>query len=193
MILEWYVKNKNNITIENAIIEIKGDDFITIYKTESNEKGYYKFDLPAGKYPFLIAVKDYSVNYLEYWCQNIQIQQNMCLDVSFDTLEVYGLHVFSVKGSGNSLMVYFRPMSLAKYQQGEQNIAPDNIEIKVTIDGKEMSVLNVNKVKEFSEEREMTAYLVQIKTSETDKSWSKLDIQIKDKDNNYGAATIFNI
>lgn len=90
-------------------------------------------------------------------------------------------------------MVYFRPMSLAKYQQGEQNIAPDNIEIKVTIDGKEMSVLNVNKVKEFSEEREMTAYLVQIKTSETDKSWSKLDIQIKDKDNNYGAATIFNI
>ena len=111
MILEGYVSNKNNMPIAGASVEIKGDDFVTIYHTESAENGYYQFDIPSGHYPFLIAVKDYAVNYLEYWCQNIQLQQNMSLNVSFDKLEIYGLHVFTVKGGGNSIMAYFRPMS----------------------------------------------------------------------------------
>ncbi len=65
----------------------------------------------------LTAVKDYAVHYLEYWCQNISLESPMTLDVSFDQLEIYGLHAFMVKGGGNSLMVYFRPMSLSKFLQ----------------------------------------------------------------------------
>ena len=153
--------------------------------------GYYMLDIPKGQYPFLTAVKDYGANYLEYWCQNISLQADMSLNVSFDKLEIYGLHVFSVKGAGNSLMVYFRPMSLPKFQQGMQDIAPDDIVIKATIDNQEMRVINTNMVKEFAGGRELTAYLIQVETNESNIPWHKFDLKITDADNHYGAATIY--
>ncbi len=192
MILEGYVTDKNKSPVANAHIEVKGEDFITLFSAESNESGYYKLDMPAGKYPFLTAVKDYGVNYLEYWCQNITLQNDMSLDVSFDKLEIYGLHVFEVKGAGNSLMAYFRPMSLPKFRQGVQDIAPEDITIKVVIDNREMPVITINSVKEFAGDREMSAFLIQVETTESNMLWHKFDLQIVDKDSNYGAATIFN-
>ena len=147
--------------------------------------------IPKGQYPFLTAVKDYGANYLEYWCQNISLQADMSLNVSFDKLEIYGLHVFSVKGAVNSLMVYFRPMSLPKFQQGMQDIAPDDIVIKATIDNQEMRVINTNMVKEFAGGRELTAYLIQVETNESNIPWHKFDLKITDADNHYGAATIY--
>ncbi len=62
MILEGYVTDKNKSPVANALIEVKGEDFITLFSAESNESGYYKLDMPAGKYPFLTAVKDYAIN-----------------------------------------------------------------------------------------------------------------------------------
>ena len=114
------------------------------------------------------------------------------MNVSFDKLEIYGLHVFSVKGAGNSLMVYFRPMSLPKFQQGMHNIAPENIVFKVTIDNQEMRVINTNIVKEFASGRELTAYLIQVEISDSNIPWHKFDLQITDDNNHYGAATIYN-
>lgn len=192
MILEGYVTDKNKSPIANAFIEVKGEDFITLFSTKSLENGYYKLDIPAGKYPFLTAVKDYGTNYLEYWCQNISLQDNMSLDVSFDKLEIYGLHVFSVKGAGNSLMVYFRPMSLPKFQQGAQDIAPEDVTIKAIIDSYEMPVITTNLVTEFAGGQEMSAYLIQVDITEMNMAWHKFDLQIWDKDNHYGAASIFN-
>ena len=192
MILEGYVTDKNKLPIANALVEVKGNNFITRFSAESNNEGYYKLDLPAGKYPFLTAVKDYGVNYLEYWCQNILLQADMSLDVSFDKLELYGLHVFSVKGAGNSLMAYFRPMSLPKFQQGMQDVAPENLVIKASIDDQEIRVINTNLVKEFACGRELSAYLIQVETSESNMPWHKFDLQITDAENHYGAATIFN-
>lgn len=192
MKIAGYVTGKNKVPIANALIEIKGESFATLFSTESREDGYYVLEIPKGQYPFLTAVKDYGVNYLEYWCQNISLQADMSLNVSFDKLEIYGLHVFSVKGAGNSLMVYFRPMSLTKFQQGMPDIAPNDIVIKVTIDNQEMRVINTNTVKEFADGHELTAYLIQVETSESNIPWHKLDLQITDSDNHYGAATIFN-
>ena len=192
MILEGYVTDKNKLPIVNALIEVKGDNYVTLFSAESDNEGYYKIDLPAGKYPFLTAVKDYGTNYLEYWCQNISLQSNVTLNMSFDKLEIYGLHVFSVKGAGHSLMVYFRPMSLSKFQQGAQDIAPEEITIKAIIDNKEVPVMTANLVKEFAGEREMSAYLIQVETSKSDMPWHKFDLQITDADKHYGAATIYN-
>ena len=192
MRIEGYVTDKNKSPIANALVEVKGENFVTLFSTESKEDGHYVLDIPAGQYPFLTAVKDYGVNYLEYWCQNISLHANMTLDVSFDKLEIYGLHVFPVKGAGNSLMVYFRPMSLPKFQQGMQDIAPENIVIKASIDDQEIRVINTNLVKEFAGGRELSAYLIQVETSESIIPWHKFDLQITDSDNHYGAATIYN-
>ena len=187
-----YVTDKNKAPIANALIEIKGENFVTLFSTESKEDGYYMLDIPKGQYPFLTAVKDYGINYLEYWCQNISLQADMSLDVCIDKLEIYGLHVFPVKGAGNSLMVYFRPMSLPKFQQGIQDIAPEDIVIKATIDDQEMHVIHMNLVKEYAGGRELTAYLIQVETRENNIPWHKFDLQITDADNHYGAATIYN-
>ena len=192
MKIEGYVTDKNKAPIANALIEIKGENFVTLFSAESKENGYYVLDIPKGQYLFLTAVKDYGANFLEYWCQNISLQADMSLNVSFDKLEIYGLHVFSVKGAGNSLMVYFRPMSLPKFQQGMQDIAPDDIVIKVHIDNQEMRVINTNLVKEFAGGCELSAYLIQVETSESNIPWHKFDLQITDADNHYGAATIYN-
>ena len=192
MKLEGYVTDKNQAPIARALIEVKDENFVTLFSTESNDDGYYVLDMPTDLYPYLTAVKDYGVNFLEYWCQNISLQADMSLNLSFDKLEIYGLHVFSVKGAGNSLMVYFRPMSLPKFQQGMQDIAPDNIVIKASIDDQEVRVINTNSVKEFAGGCELSAYLIQIETTESDEPWQKFDIQITDADGHYGAATIYN-
>lgn len=187
-----YVTDKNKAPIANALIEIKGENFVTLFSTESKEDGYYVLDIPNGQYPFLTAVKDYGINYLEYWCQNISLQADLSLDVCIDKLEIYGLHVFPVKGAGNSLMVYFRPMSLPKFQQGIQDIAPEDIVIKATIDNQQMHVIHTNLVKEYTGGRELTTYLIQVETKESNMTWNKFDLQITDADNHYGAATIYN-
>ena len=192
MILEGYVTDKNKKPVANATVEIKGEKFNTLFSAESDDSGYYRLDIPSGKYPFLTAVKDYQSKFLEYWCQDIPLQDNMRLDVSFDKLEIYGLHVFSVKGAGNSLMVYFRPMSLPKFQRGDIDIAPENITVKATIDNHDMPVVNLNQVKELGGGREMSAYLIQVETTDINMKWHKFDLQVWDKDNNYGAATIYN-
>ena len=191
MILDGYIKDKNNQPVEKAVVEIKNHHFETLYSTYSNADGYYKFDIPSGYYPFLLAVKGYKETGLEYWCQNISLDSDITLNAKIDTLEVYGLHAFSVKGAGNGLMVYFRPMALDKYLQGEQDIAPDDIQIQVTVDGNICPVVNMNKVTEYVGTHSMTAWLIQADT-ERSENWHKLDVEIWDKNGNYGAASVFN-
>ena len=58
MILEGYVTDKNKSPIANAIVEVKGNNFVTLFSAESNDEGYYKLDIHTGKYTFLTAVKD---------------------------------------------------------------------------------------------------------------------------------------
>ena len=72
------------------------------------------------------------------------------------------------------------------------DIVPDDIIIKATIDNQEMRVINTNMVKEFAGGRELTAYLIQVETRESNIPWHKFDLQITDADNHYGAATIYN-
>ena len=192
MKIEGYVTDKYKSPVSNALIEVKDESFVTLFSTESMEDGYYLLDIPTGQYPFLTAVKDYGVNYLEYWCQNISLYANISLNVSFDKLEIYGLHVFPVKGAANGLMVYFRPMSLPEFQKGMQDIAPKDIVIKASIDGQEVRVINTNLVKEFAGGREMSAYLIQVEAGKSNGLWHKFDLQITDADDHYGAATIFN-
>ena len=192
MKIEGYVTDKNQSPVANAVIEVKGEDFVTLFSTESRQDGYYVLDIPAGQYPFLTAVKDYGVHFLEYWCQNIALEADMSLDIRIDKLEIYGLHVFSVKGACNSLMAYFRPMSLPKFQQGLQDIAPEDFVIQVSIDNQEMRVIHVNLVKEFVDGCALSAYLIQVETSESNIQWHKFDLQITDADTHYGAAAIYN-
>lgn len=192
MKLYGYTLNKNNSPVSGVTVEIKDEHFRTLYRAESHESGYYEIEAADGIYPFVVAVKDYGVNNLEYWCQNLDLHQNQQLDARFDKLEIYGLHAFAVKGGLNALMVYFRPMSLAKFQAGEANIAPEIAEIKVTIDGVDVRVLVINEVKESIGDGEMTAYLIHVENPNADRQWNRLDLNLWDETGSFGAATIYN-
>lgn len=172
-------------------MELKDKNFETLYQTLSDERGRYQLDVPPGCYPFLTAVKEYAVQYLEYWCQDIPLTKPLSLDVSFDRLEVYGLHAFAVKGAGNGWMAYCRPMSLDKFQQGKQDLAPGGLSFTALLDGSPAPILQVSPVKEVAGGQEMTAYLVQIQAPSGGTVWNKCELQVQDQDGNYGAAAIF--
>lgn len=116
MLLFGNVCDKNGNPVNDAIIEVKNEQFSTVYNTMSDENGCYSIDLPAGKYPFITAVKDYGVNFLEFWCQNINIGQDTRLDVRFDTLEIYGPACVQGKGCISVLNGLFPPDELGKIQ-----------------------------------------------------------------------------
>lgn len=191
MKLSGYTVDKNKMPVTDAMVEVKDDRFQTLYRTASDENGFYEIEAADEVYPFLIAVKDYGVNNLEYWCQNLDLRRDQRLDVAFDKLEIYGLHAFAVKGGLNALMVYFRPMSLVKFQAGEANIAPEIAKVKVSLDGIDVEVLVTNEVKESIGDGEMTAYLIHIENPNADRQWNRLDLELWDKAGNFGAATTY--
>lgn len=191
MRLFGYTCGKDGQPICGAVVEIKDTNFQTLYRTESDEHGFYQIDVANAVYPFVAAVKDYGVRYLEYWCQNLDLNQDQRLDVKFDTLEIYGLHPFWIKGGLNALMVYFRPMSLDKFQKGERDIAPELECIQVTLDGKAAEILVCNQVRESIGDRELTAYLIHVSNPNEQRRWNRLDLELWDSKGNYGAATFF--
>ena len=112
-----------------------------------------------------------------------------------NTLEVYGLHAFIVKGAANTLSIYFRPMSLEKYKAGEVDIAPvlKRNNIAVAVNGQESTVYVVNLVREYvvEERKHLSAYLIQSSIPEGIKEWERIDITICDSEKHIGCATLF--
>ena len=192
MKLSGVTKDKNGNAFSDVIVEVKDLEFQTLYCAKSNHSGYYIVDLPANKYPFVTAVKEYGENYLEYWCHNIDLSTDRELDITIDTLEIYGLNVFAVKGGYNSLMVYFRPMSLKKFQNGEKDICPNIKSINVYVDGQKTGILSQNEVCEYCGDNNMKAFLLQTDNPNADGSWTKLDVIIRDENNDCGAASVYN-
>lgn len=192
MLLYGKTTGKAGNVISKVLVEIKDSEFGTIRSVESDAFGYYEIELPKGSYPFVTAVKDYAENYLEYWCSNLELDQDTELNICIDTLELYGLNYFKVAGAFPSLMVYFRPMSLSKFLAQEEDIAPEISNIKITVDGKTLSVFMVNVVKEHVGVRNISAYLIQVEEPVNHPNWSRLIVEITDANGNYGAASIYN-
>ena len=181
--------------LASVLIEIKNENFETMYQTLSDESGEFELCVPDGSYPFLTAVRDYGDQYLEYWAQNVPAQQEVDLHIRIDTLEVYGLHAFTVKGAANTLSIYFRPMSLEKFKAGEVDIAPvlKENDITVAVNGLESKVYAVNLVREYiGEDRKyLSACLIQSSIPEGIKEWERIDITICDSEKHIGCATLF--
>lgn len=188
--LTGYTCDKMGNPVPGTIVELKDEYFQTVSSAISDENGYYTLKAEEKIYPYLVAVKSYAQENLEYWCQNVDLRQNLQLNPHFDKLEVYGLHPFVVRGGSSPFMAYFRPMSLIKFLGGEADIAPEIAQIDAKLDGHPAKVLHINPVKEINGGEELTAYLVQLETSEI--NWKRLDVAVWDTENNFGEATVFN-
>ncbi len=181
--------------LASVSIEIKNEKFETMYQAFSDESGKFELCVPDGTYPFLTAVRSYGDQYLEYWAQNVPAQQEQELHIRIDTLEVYGLHAFTVKGAANALSIYFRPMSLERFKAGEADIAPILTEndIAVTVNGRESKVYVVNMVREYIGEEGgyLSACLIQASIPDGVEEWERIDIAISDPEKHIGCATLF--
>lgn len=181
--IEGYVKDINDNPINLAIIELKNEKFNTIIKSETNSLGYFKIDNDCESFKYLIAVKDYSINYLEYWCTNPLNDE--LLDIKIGKLEIYNLR-FKID---EYLNIVFRPMSLEKYLLKENNICPDIKKLNIYIDEILVEPLSFELIKEdIGNNNYMDAYAIKLKKQD----FSKINVCIKDYKNNIGMATIFN-
>ena len=186
-------KVKDGNILAGVSVELKNDQFQTIYETVSNQNGNFELKVPDGVYPYLIAVRDYADKYLEYWAHNVPAYGELNLDIQIDTLEVHGINAFVVKGGARAVSVYFRPMSLEKFKAKETDIAPDfeNDGICATVNGKQAEVFVVNRVQEYIGQGFLTAYLIQISIPDDVQEWGRVDITIRDLEGSIGCATLF--
>ena len=189
------ISDKDGKAMNNVSVVLMNENFEEMTSTMTNEEGEYCLNTEANYYPFMTAFKDYKEKYLEFWCQNINLNKDIVINGSIDKLEIYGLHCFRILGAYPSLTVYFRPMSLEKYNKGEVDISPNitNDSIKAFINNEVVKILKVNKIKEYCGEISLTAYLMQVSLPETllSKNENLLDIQILDLDGYFGQALIF--
>ncbi|WP_017415795.1 hypothetical protein [Clostridium tunisiense] len=194
-VIKGVITHQNKFTLEGGYVALLNSTFEEVCCATTNEQGEYSLEAEDGYYPFMVAVKEYGENFLEFWCQNINLKNNITINAAIDKLEIYGLHCFTVKGAYPSMMVYFRPMSLDKFKLGEKDIGPNiiNSSIKVSINGYESEVYKVNKVEEYSKDCSMTAYLLQVSVSDEllPENENMLDVQVSDLDGLFGQASIF--
>ena len=181
--------------LPGVCVEIKNEQFETLYEAVSDEAGLFSLFVPDGVYPFLTAVREYGDRCLEYWAQDVPARGELTLDIHIDTVEVYGLHAFHVKGAANALTVYFRPMSLQKFKSGAHDIAPelDKHNITVLIDGQQSKIYTLNRVQEYVGEDVglLTAYLLQTSVPQDADEWKRVDVTVRDNDGRFGCATLF--
>ena len=181
--------------LSGVSVEIKNERFETLYGTVSGEDGLFSLFVPDGTYPFLTAVREYGSRYLEYWAQNVPARGELTLDVRIDTLEVYGLHAFHIKGAANALTVYFRPMSLHLFRSGARDIAPEleKRHITVLVDGQQSEIYCLNRVREYAggDDGLMTAYLLQVSVPQSADEWRRVDVTVRDGDGHFGGAALF--
>lgn len=191
--IKGIVCDKNSKVLSDVIVELKNEKFETVVSSKTDVNGRFVIETEEDTYPYLIAVKEYRTEYLEYWCRNIRSYEEIELNIRIDKLEVYGMNAFVIGGAYDSIMVYFRPMSLVKFLNKEENICPDIVDIRVLIDEERAEVIEKNVVKESFGDSKMDAYLIQIKKSggRASSLWKSIEIEVEDESRNIGMAKIY--
>jgi hypothetical protein len=161
--------------LQDAAVGVKNNRFQTVYETRTNTDGEYRLCVKKNLYMALAAFKDYKTKYLEYWAWNIPAYQDLQIDPRIGGMEVYAMNAFRPQGAFPSLFIYFRPMSLKRFQviQNKKalrksdiidispNLSKDDIEVR--INKRPIGILELNRVKEYAGGIEsIIAYLVHL-------------------------------
>lgn len=184
--------------IADADIDLKNDNFETLYSTKSDSHGNYKLAVKPGRYSSLFACKDYSTKNLEYWAWNVIVDSDLEINPRFQGLEVYGINAFRTQQAPGSMHIYLRPMSLKRTQMagGKEklrdlefiDIAPKlkKPDIKVEINSESVDVLEINRVNEYvSQKQAIAAYLIQTSLPKVhDKQIWYICITLRDSETN---------
>lgn len=194
--LNGKITYKDGSPVVSGDIILKDSNFKNLYQSYTNKNGEYDLIIEKGNYPFLMAVKDYGTENLEYWCKDIPVYENVTINASIDKIEIYGLHVFNIDGGADNLMIYCRPMNLDKLLKKEIPIIPDmNIDsLDITINDKKVEIIDYKEILEIDlEDNPIYGLTINVLKPDLllDKGLNFLDIKINDKLNNFGQASIY--
>ena len=198
----WLKTKINGISIND-----KRKLFDNAYETLTDKNGNFSIEVEKGTYYCLYAIKesDYGKTKLEYWAWNLPIYSDLEINPQYDRLEVYGINAFEPQtGPFETYQVFFRPMSLTKALKLPKKIVSDVIDIapkvikeedlKVQVNGIDVKILSLNRVKEYSRKKYMYGYFIQIlkpkvneigvSLSEIPYGYDKISITLNSKETN---------
>lgn len=163
----------NPFPAEVELSRVGFDKNITI-EVWSGKNGEYSVIVPKGCYNcFWIDDGSYGKTSLESWCWHMLIDGDEELDFKIGNGEVYSLSVWCSNGGGQTLFFWFRPMILGKKSEYEveingqsrtvTDISPElELEdITVTLNGRELKIISLQRVYETAENYVMPAYIIQ--------------------------------
>ncbi len=144
-----------------AFILVCPDSFFEFLGKPTDEAGNFEIWLPARTYNALIANTDqYGISRLESWAWHMLIDSDQALNFTIGNGEVYNLNAWTSNGGDWTFFLTFRPMVLqfvSKRSAGPLLInnrefngkesSPDLEagDIKVTINGREVPIISVQK------------------------------------------------
>ena len=182
--------------LAGAEIRVNGRDFAgEVGHAVADQDGRYERELARGTYLSVWICRDYAEKMPEYWAWHVPIEGDLELNARVGGLELYGVNAFWPRQAA-TLMVFFRPMSLKRYQAhgstpdfppGLIPLAPDlrPEDIEVSIDGQPVRLLCVSKVREEAQpNHHMDAYLAHVEVpgyNETD-AYRKINVAIVDRE-----------
>ena len=198
-----WLKNK----INGIALKDKRKLFDNAYETLTDKNGNFSIEVEKGTYYCLYAIKesDYGKTKLEYWAWNLPIYDDLEINPQYDRLEVYGMNAFEPQtGPFETYQVFFRPMSLTKALKLPKKITSEIIDIapkvikkedlKVQVNGVDVKIVSLNRVKEYSRKKYMYGYFLQIlkpksgqikiSPSEMAKGYDKISITLHSKETN---------
>lgn len=196
-----YAQQQDSVTIRGRVTDYNGQpidscsvfwqstSFNMVKEVITNADGQYTARIPKGKYRSMGAINMSTYPRfakpglpeadlrLEFWGWDFIADRDTTLNIRYDRMEGYGLHVFHIPGGMPTYQIYVRPMSLTrmlKWQKEEKaesirraedldgieqktiktqaNLwAPsaDNLKAAVWIDGEEVPLLMKQEIKEY--------------------------------------------
>ena len=200
------VTDFNKKPVDGAIIRVKNKKFENLYETVTDKNGKYSLEVEKGTYYAIYSIKekDYVKRKLEYWAWNVPINKDLEINPMYDRIEIYGIHAFEPKtGPFDTYRIYFRPMSLTKYQEIKKinkgdtiNIAPEKLtisELKIKINDVATTIKTIDKVLEYNTSGNyIFAYEVQVIKPEKNnlpenekvEGYDKISIEINSSETN---------
>lgn len=158
------VTDYNGNPVDSCTVLIYNPDFTEAYETLSDSEGCYRLDsIPKGRYAAIAAMRiseyprmeqvSHDDMKLEFWAWNVIAERDITLNIRYDKLELYGTTAFLEYGGRRELLIYTRPMSVAKvlaYQNfvdkgdAEKNsivtVEPQYMTFEVYVDGNPMEI-----------------------------------------------------
>lgn len=140
----------------------------------SDKNGEYSAVVPKGCYnSFFIDDESYGNTSLESWCWHMLIDGDEEINFKIGNGEVYSLSVWCNNGGGQTLFFWFRPMILGKKSEykielnGQSRTVTDLSpeleaeDITVTLNGRKLKIISLQRVYETTENSVMPAYVLQ--------------------------------